>query len=231
VDNVAGHVGEPVQITGWAYDPEEDPMTYTIEFGDGENATGSVDQGGSLSASHVYDTNGTYLVSLTVYDDGGGETAESLATIVPVGWNCPPSNVGLKVEPYMGREAGSKLMFSITAKDADGDSVDIDLDFGDDSTPFSQTKSSATTNLFVLFTNHTYAEAGMYNLTLTAYDGHNTTTANYSMIVVEGGGGGISTMLIVGIVAGAAVAAAVAVMLLRRRKGPKKEEGDVQLPV
>jgi len=68
LDNVAGHVNETVEVTGWAYDVEEDTMTYVVEFGDGTNVSGVAVQDERFSETHVYNATGTYLTTLTVFD-------------------------------------------------------------------------------------------------------------------------------------------------------------------
>lgn len=230
LDSAAGHLGELVDVTGWAYDPEGDPMTYLLEFGDGQNTSGSIGQGKSFSVSHEFNATGNYSMQLTVYDDSGGDTSQAIAMIVPVGWNCPPSNVHLEILPLMDIETDSNIKFTTTARDADGDPVTIDLDFGDSSTHFNEAKSADTTSVFNMTTNHAYEAVGEYTIVLSASDGYNTTTVAYTLPIIKGGGGS-NMVLIVGIVIVAVVAVAAAVLLMKRRKGPKKEEGDVQLPI
>src|SRR5262245_6567203 len=58
-----------------ASDPENQPLTYSWNFGDGASGTGS-------SATHVYATGGTFGVSLTVSD---GSQSSNATTTVQVG--------------------------------------------------------------------------------------------------------------------------------------------------
>lgn len=57
--------GQSVNFTGTAQDVDNDPLTYTWNFGDGISAQGA-------SVSHVYTSAGTFPVTLTVSDGKGG---------------------------------------------------------------------------------------------------------------------------------------------------------------
>jgi len=58
----AGVIGSPITFNGTgSYDPDDDPLTYTWDFGDGNNGTG-------VTPSHTYNASGTYTVCLTVND-------------------------------------------------------------------------------------------------------------------------------------------------------------------
>ncbi len=63
----SGNVGQPIQFNGTkSSDPENNPLTFTWNFGDGATGTGS-------TPNHTYSAPGAYTVSLTV-DDGHGHT-------------------------------------------------------------------------------------------------------------------------------------------------------------
>jgi PKD repeat protein len=49
---------------GNSSDPDEDPLSFSWDFGDGQQAAGS-------RVSHIYEVEGSYDVTLTVADDGG----------------------------------------------------------------------------------------------------------------------------------------------------------------
>jgi large repetitive protein len=61
-----GEVGEAITMDGSASRPAEGKMvSYHWDFGDGSTATGA-------AVSHVYATSNTYIITLTVFDEGGG---------------------------------------------------------------------------------------------------------------------------------------------------------------
>lgn len=58
----SGVIGSPITFNGTgSYDPDDDPLTYSWDFGDGNNGTG-------VTPSHTYNASGTYTVCLTVND-------------------------------------------------------------------------------------------------------------------------------------------------------------------
>ncbi len=78
--------GDTVDFSG-AFSDVSSVDTHTIEwdFGDGNSASGT------LTPSHVYSDNGTYSVTLTVTDDDGAATSETITVTVN---NVAPSVVG-----------------------------------------------------------------------------------------------------------------------------------------
>jgi hypothetical protein len=67
--------GQVVAFSAAASDPNGDPLTFSWNFGDGSNGTGS-------SASHAYATAGTFTAQLTVSDGkGGSATGNTIVTV------------------------------------------------------------------------------------------------------------------------------------------------------
>jgi PKD repeat protein len=123
-------------------------VSYSWDFGDGGTATG-------INPSHTYGADGTYLVTLTVTDDGGASSSTSQSLTLT---SATPTN-----EPPV-----ADFSFTCTELDCSFDgsgSIDLDgsitsyvWDFGDGSTGTGMT------------TTHLYAADGSYTVTLTVTD-------------------------------------------------------------
>lgn len=228
LDNVAGPVGQSLTVTAYAYDPDDDPMTYRIVFGDGTNATGSVPSNGEISESHVFLNATTYAMELMVYDENSADAASAPATIIGPGGNAPVSNLRLQPSSFKQLTAGRGIDFMISGKDIEGDDVDVVLDFGDSSTLFTDS-FSGTESGFETSATHEFDSAYDYTLILNATDGHNYTLATMVLVIAEKEGG-TPWMLVLGLVAVLAVVIVVAVFVIKRRGQGGKEEEEIRLP-
>lgn len=230
LDNVAGIVGTEVTITGFASDPEGSNLTYTIESGDGANLSGVSPPTAEFYFTHTYSASGTYLINLTVSDGTEGVRISSLATIVEEGENVPPSNLRVMPSTLKG-VIGEQTVFVLTGRDHEGDPVSLSLSFGDNSDPYSVTATD-TSEGFQIVVNHTFAQTGLYQVSMLANDTHSEilTVLYYPVLEAEaGGGGGMDALTLIGFVAIVLVAVVIVVVVLRR-KGGRREEEDVRLP-
>ncbi len=144
-----GTVGSPVSFDGsGSSDPDGTIASYNWDFGDGATATG-------VNPSHIYNSDGSFTVSLTVTDnDGATDTASTTATIA-LGNQAPTADPN---GPYTGT-VGSPVLFNGSASnDPDGTIISYSWDFGDGNTGTGVNPS------------HTYDAAGTYNVTLTVMD-------------------------------------------------------------
>ena len=231
LDTAGGHVGDSIPITGYAWDPDGDPLNYTIEFGDGQNESGQVPAGGELTFTHAYSVAGNYAANLTVYDSRAGDIDRTTIYVAAAGANVPPSNVRVLPDPMEGFEIGLSATFKITARDDNGDLLHVLLDFGDDTTPY-ETNLTGTEQLLNQTVAHKYEVAGDYIVLLNVSDGANYTTASLTITVVKEKTSN-TLVLVIGVVVVVAVAAVATAVLLKRRKPGmrvKKEEEDVRLP-
>jgi PKD repeat protein len=139
-------------------DPDGDALTYSWDFGDGENAIG-------VTVSHTFADNGVYLVTLTVDDGQGGVTQGTLTVQVD---NTPP-----EVDGTAPNEALTGQPIHIEGSFTDpgiNDTWTGSIDFGDGTA--TQTLDLNSDNTFAF--EYTYTSAGSYALTVTISDGDGT---------------------------------------------------------
>ena len=132
-------------------DPEDDPLTYAWDFGDGNVADGAM-------PTHTYAAAGTFEVSLVVSDGmSSSDPSVTTATITePVMNLAPVANPG---GPYTG-EPGQAIMFDgSNSADPNGDALTYSWDFGDGAMGDGVSPS------------HTYAADGVYTVMLVVNDG------------------------------------------------------------
>jgi len=138
-------------------DPDDDPLTYEWNFGDGSTGSG-------VSPTHTYLYGGSFTVELTVNDGrGGSDTKTTTATItevndVPVADPNGPYS-GTVGEPVSFDGSGSYDYDNQDGTAANDQTLNYSWDFGD-----GQQGSGVSPT-------HTYAESGDYTVTLTVNDG------------------------------------------------------------
>ena len=126
--------------------------THSIEWNFGDGSPLVI---GTLTPTHVFLDNGFYTVTLTVTDDDGGVGSDSLLMIV--------NNVAPVVDAGADQTVNEGDTVSFAGSFTDPGIVDthtIAWDFGDGSPPVNGT----------LTPNHTYANNGVYSVTLTVTD-------------------------------------------------------------
>ncbi len=149
----AGEPGQTITFDGSASaDPNDDPLTYSWNFGDGSPA------GSGVSPTHAYAAAGNYTVTLTVND--GDLNSDPVATTAEIA--VPPANRAPTADPggpYSG-DTGTAIRFDGGASsDPDGDALTYAWDFGDGAAGTGATPE------------HSYMAAGVYEVSLIVSDG------------------------------------------------------------
>lgn len=168
--DTAGNEGDLFTFFAHAEDPGgiTDPLTFEWDFGDGNFADGP-------DASNVFHRPGDFVVTLTVTDDEGAQTIETIE--VSVANVDPIVNIGFDRTV----ELGSPVEFFAFAEDPSGDPMTFEWDFGD------QTVEQGT-DLFEVM--HTYADEGEFTVTLTVTDefgGFDTATLVVTVVAEDAG--------------------------------------------
>ncbi|MGD2066798.1 MAG: PKD domain-containing protein, partial [Candidatus Bathyarchaeota archaeon] len=140
---------------------------YVWEFGDGNTATGEI-------VTHIYSSNGTYTVTLTVTDnDSLTDTATMYVTVVQ-----PVELDVTEPDPKAGEDqtvnAESEVKFDGSESTDNVGIVKYEWDFGDG-------KTGTGVNV-----THAYKEAGNYTVTLTVEDAAGNRKSDTCAITVDG---------------------------------------------
>lgn len=157
-----GIVNQAISFDGTgSSDQEQDPLTYTWNFGDGTTGSGP-------TPTHVYTSKGTFTASLVVNDGIRDSLAATATVLVPN--HAPVVDAG---GPYNGN-AGVSLQFDASGtSDLDGDSLSYYWNFGDGYTGYGVTPI------------HSYNVPGEYNVTLTVYDGTTSSQAQTTATIIN----------------------------------------------
>ncbi len=134
-----------------ASDPDGEIASYTWSWGDGtEDSHGKI-------VDHTFETQGTYQVTLTVTDQGGASDQATQAVDITKANLDPDARFGVHVDDLVVKAS------AYTASDADGHITGYRWDWGDGTQAHGQRA------------NHTYDQAGTYEVTLTVTDDQGAT--------------------------------------------------------
>ena len=151
---VTGSVAAPASITAstaGSSDPDGTIVASTINFGDG-----SAPVSGS-SASHTYNTAGTYTITGTVTDNLGAMASKSAAIVVSSSSNQPPVAV-ISATPSSAYAPATISVSAAGSSDPNGTIASSVISFGDGTSASGLTAS------------HKFSAAGVYTLTATVTD-------------------------------------------------------------
>jgi PKD repeat protein len=144
------------------YDPNNHPITYRIDWGDGAVSN-------AQRATHTYRNAGTYTVSGRACDSLGACSSSSRSVTVAFS-NRPPS-ANLTVNPERG-DVNTMFSASVTGSDPEGDAVSYEIDWGDGTTTPGQSDA------------HRYASPGTYTITGRVTDAYGARAEAYRDVEV-----------------------------------------------
>jgi PKD repeat protein len=161
---------EQVQFNGSnSVDPDGAILEYLWDFGDG-------DVGEGVRPTHVYQSEGTYTVSLTVIDDLGLTDVATTEAVIGAAPNQPP--VAVPGQQYTGSTGRPVQFDGSESYDPDGEIVSYAWDFGDGETGEGVEPT------------HTYTDLGIYFVSLTVTDDEGATgTARTTVVITPSSGG------------------------------------------
>jgi len=136
-----------------------DPTSWLWDFGDTRTST-------TRNPTHVYDTEGTYTVSLTV-SNANGEDTEVKTNYITVGGGNPP-NADFTADPRSGPASLSVAFTDLSTENP----TSWSWDFGD-------TRTSTTQN-----PTHVYNNEGTYTVSLTAANAYGSDTETKTDYIV-----------------------------------------------
>jgi flagellar hook assembly protein FlgD/PKD repeat protein/lysophospholipase L1-like esterase len=165
IDHTTGTAPIDATVTVSGTDEDDDALTYALDFGDDETASGDLPQ---AALHHTYNKAGSYLVRLTVSD---GEGAVIRTTRVDV----------VLAEPLKAAAGDDQTV-------AAGDAVDLDSSGSRPSVGIERyhwTFGDGTSDEDGARVDHTYNNAGTYTATLTVTAGGHSESDTATITVVD----------------------------------------------
>jgi len=163
-----GAVLDSLSYTTSTSDPDEDPVNFTFNWGDGTSSETEPTSFGAGAASHTWSQAGSYQVTAKATDSKGGSSQWSNALAVTIAF---ANQLPLKPAKPQGTAMGiSQKPYSYTtfASDPDGDDVFYTFDWGDANTSHTTLVNSGTKVQML----HTWSLAGTYPVRVMATDGN-----------------------------------------------------------
>jgi uncharacterized repeat protein (TIGR01451 family) len=165
----SGNPGVAVSFDGTgSTDPGGSIVSYAWNFGDGLSGSGE-------TVSHEYSEAGVYFVVLAVTDDDN--VVDSVGTLALVGLPTQPPTADAGRPPYSGQVGVTVVFDGTDSFDTDGNIVDYEWDFGDDSAVGSGTATAS----------HIYGASGVYVVTLTVTDDNGLMNSDDTLAIVGAG--------------------------------------------
>ncbi len=140
-------------------------VSYLWDFGDGSTMNTQ------SQTTHVYQTAGDYVVSLTVTDNHGGAHIATHNIVINDPVNSAP--IAIANGPYAGKTSDNILFNSDGSNDSDGTIEKYEWDFGDGTAVVNQAKPT-----------HSYQTAGSYTATLTVTDNGGLTHTSEAQVEI-----------------------------------------------
>jgi PKD repeat protein len=167
-----GFVGEALSFDGSrSYDRDGSITSYAWSFGDETSASGAV-------VSHIYTTEGSYEVHLTVRDDQGASDTYTTTAVIILS-NYPPSDP--IVYGTMSGHKNTAYDYTAVSTDPDGNDLTYVFDWGTGETTTTGVVPSETT----IVQSYTWTSAGMYIVSVKASDSQTESGATTLIVLID----------------------------------------------
>ncbi len=172
-----GFTDEVLSFTAAAStDSDGNIVSYAWDFGDGASGSG-------VNPSHSYAAAGTYMLTLTVTDDGGLSDSATFSVTISDEVNTPPT-AGFTSNPVSQFFVDENIDFNASSSsDADGSITNYHWNFGNGHSAQGMKVSYA------------YANTGDYTVTLTVTDDDGDTDQLSASITISDVSGGIDVLI------------------------------------
>lgn len=89
-DDIIIDEGSSFTVYGSFIDPGSDLWSATVDYGDGSNIASLIITGKHFELNHVYEVPGIYTITITISDDDGGQSTDTIIATVKSVDNIPP---------------------------------------------------------------------------------------------------------------------------------------------
>jgi PKD repeat protein len=164
-----GSLIAPVSVTAstaGSTDPDGSIVSSTINFGDGSAVVSGP------SASHTYNSAGTYTITATVTDNLGATASKSATIVVSSSANQPPI-AQISATPGAAYAPATVSVSAAGSSDPDGTIANSVISFGDGTSANGLTAS------------HTFSAAGIYTLTAKVTDNMGASSSASTSVTVK----------------------------------------------
>lgn len=128
---VSGYAWVPYGFMTSAADPDLDSLTYAFDWGDGtDTKTDFVESGGSITAAHVWNRTGSFLIRADATDSKGTRAGWSEPLCITIAANDRPA-VPRDLYGLGKGYTGINYTYFTLAEDCNGDRVRYTIDWGD----------------------------------------------------------------------------------------------------
>jgi len=150
----------------------EKPYSWNWDFGDGNTSF-------NQNTTHIYDTEGAYIVTLRVSDSQGRNDSDSINIHVSSTANQPPTSPEITGKTILTTHQPYK--FNIYASDINNDILTYKCSWDDG---IYNTTNNVPSGTIIVY-SHTWKNSGIYNITVTIMDQYNATSMNTISVYVD----------------------------------------------